>query len=625
MVDRIPNVCDNFGIAILYIDSNYNILDLDINKEIVVLKGKVSGELVGKKFLDIVSEEYRERIKEIIESVKNIGKKETILSSPKGNFWTYMRVSKMGNYFVVLLVDVTGMINEKKEQMKKQNELNVINKFMRNISSTFDIGEICRKAYKDISKYIPNMDSFIISLVDEEMGEIWAEYIVGNGKRYKRRKYSLNDKDTLTGWVAVHRKELYIKNVKEEKLPANYKIIGRVPLSWLGIPLIYRDRIIGVLSVQSEEEDAFSKRDLELLRLMARGLSIAINNTIIYNALKRSKEKYRVLVDNNLIGIVTTNKNDEIKFVNRAMADMLGYTPEEIIGKKIFEFVTEKGKIALREGTKRRLKGISDTYECELVRKDGTIVPVMIYASPYRDEKGNIIGTMGAIADISELKSLENRLRESNEFLKLLLHIIGHDLKNPLFVISGYAELLKEDPNPEYADKILDGVDLVNKMLLDLRSLLRMELEGNQQREEYSLLQLIEDAIAIVLSRYPNAKIENTAKDEKICGIGVLLKEALINILLNAFKHGATEVKIETKKMDGKIIMRIADNGPGISDENKEKIFEPFVKFSSDGSGLGLYIVKKVISLHGGKVWVEDNVPKGTVFVIELPISDGCQ
>ena len=628
MTGKSLKVCDNFGIATILLDNDYKILEMNINKEIAILK-RVHPQVkfaVGKNFLDLVSQEYREKVKETLENAKNEGTGQaTILNSEK-EFGIYLRAAKIERGFVVILVDVSGMVHERRELIEKENELELVNNFVREISSTLEIDELCEKAYRELSKVVINMNSFAILIVDEDEKEMWAEYVVGEGKKYEKRKFPLNDKDTLSGWVATHRKELYIKNINKEKLPADYKIIGFPMLSWLGIPLIHRDSVIGVLSVQSEIENAFSERDLRLLRLIAGQLSMAIYNAIIYSALKRSEEMYRVAVNNSLIGIVTTNVNDEITFVNRAMADILGYTPEEVIGKKIYEFATEKGKIALREGNKRRLQGISDTYEAEMRRKDGSVVPVMIYASPFKDEKGNMIGTMGAIADISQIKEMENQLRKSNEFLKLLLHIIGHDLKNPLSVISGYAELISEDPNPEYGKGIMQGVERANSLISDIRLLLRMEMsEEGKEREEYSLLEVIKDAITMVMEKYPDAKIENRVKDEKICGHKLLMRQALMNILMNAFKYGSTKVKITSEKKDGKIVLKIADNGIGISDDKKERVFEPFVKFGTGGSGLGLHIVKKVISLHDAKVWVENNVPKGSVFVIELPIADKCK
>ncbi len=627
MIDKLPDICDNIGAAITLIDDNYKILD--INHELV-WKGKVTKEFaVGKNFLNFFPGEHREKVKEMLENVrkKGMGRGVAILNSPSGkNFWIYLRLSKIDGGFVVTIVDITKMVNEHIELTERHEELEMVNRFVKEISSTLDIEEICDKAYGELSNIVKNMDAFIISLVDEDKGEIWAEYVVGEGKKYEKRKFPLSDKDTLSGWVAIHREELYIRNINRDKLPSHYKLIGTPMLTWLGIPMIHGKHVLGVLSVQSRKESAFSERDIRLIRLIAGQLSIAISNAIIHRNLRRSEELYRTLVNNSLIGIVTVDANVKLTFVNRAFADMLGYKQEEMIGKTIYQFATKKGRISLSKGHERRVRGLTDTYEAELRRKDGSKVPVIIYASPLKDGKGNITGSIGAIADISQIKKMENKLRESNDFFKLLLHVIGHDLKTPLSVISGYAELISEEPDPEYGKEIKRAVDRASTIISDIRLLLRMEMSGNGNvREEYSLKEVMMDTVAIVREKYPEAKIEISGEEEKLCGSKLLMREALVNIMLNAFQYGSTEVKITSEKKDGKIILKLADNGSGINDERKEKIFEPFVKFEAGGSGLGLHIVMKVISLHHGKIWVEDNIPKGSVFIIELPIGNKCE
>jgi len=99
-----------------------------------------------------------------------------------------------------------------------------------------------------------------------------------------------------------------------------------------------------------------------------------------------------------------------------------------------------------------------------------------------------------------------------------------------------------------------------------------------------------------------------------------LLDTVFLNIIDNAFKYGATKVTIKGTEFQDYVKISVMDNGPGIPEDMKDKIFEPFERLSSKrGSGLGLAIVKMIVQLHGGEVWVENNVPEGSIFIVQLP------
>ena len=619
MVQKLPDVCHNVGFGVVLLDDSLRVVD--INRELQV-KGGITREMaLGKNFLDFIPPEKREKILVMLKTAREVGSERGIvdLVAPSGKrFWLYLRFTRMGDGFVVTMVDISRMVSEQRSLVERNDELEMIHRFVNAISGTLDLEEIYEMAYRELSNIVSSMDAFVISIVHGNM--LRAEFVVGKNGRLGKSEIPLNDRDTLSGWVAVHRRELYVRNVLRENLPAKYRLLGHPVLSWLGIPLIHRDRVLGVMSVQSERENAFSDRDVRILRLIARQLSMAIYNAMVHRDLRKREEMYRALVNNSLMGIVVADPDLTVRFVNNAMARMLGYTREEIIGRKITEFATERSREVLLRRHRRRLQGLTDTYETELVKKSGERICVMIYASPLRDDSGNITGTMAAVADITPLKNMQRELLESKEFLELLLHVIGHDLKTPLAVISGYTELLREDFSEEYLDEIEKAVERAQKLISDVRLLLRLNM-GDVKKDRFTVREVIEDAIKAVKARYREAKIIYGDGSQEIMGNRMLIREALTNIILNSFKYGATEVRISSEVENGKVFLRIEDNGPGISEEIREKVFRPFVKSASGGSGLGLYIVKRIVEMHRGCVKVENLEPHGTVFTVELPIN----
>ena len=220
------------------------------------------------------------------------------------------------------------------------------------------------------------------------------------------------------------------------------------------------------------------------------------------------------------------------------------------------------------------------------------------------------------------LKNLESvrRLSSSKNFQELLVRILAHDLKTHMAVIRGYADLLDETPNKEYLFEIKNVVDNVLEIIDKMKLFSKLDVERiNTAKNMENVLDLIEDTILLVKNKNPAAKIRVSGENATVLCYPTLFKEMLYNLINNAFTHGAKEVSVSIKEKEKKVIIRVADNGPGIPPEIREKIFDPFFKYKSDGSGLGLAIVMRIVEMHNGKLWFDENEPKGSVFVIEIP------
>lgn len=237
---------------------------------------------------------------------------------------------------------------------------------------------------------------------------------------------------------------------------------------------------------------------------------------------------------------------------------------------------------------------------------------------------------IGVITDITKLKESERQLQQQRDNLEILNQIVRHDIRNDLQLVLAYAEMLHDsaaDDDREYARQILeagrDAVDItdtardVTEVMLqseaDLAPIgLRMPLE--RQVDEVRMLH--ERAVITVEGPIPDVRVR---ADE-------MLGSVFRNLLTNAILHNDKEiptVTVSTSVTDRAVRVRIADNGPGIPDELKEQIFEEGERgLESSGSGLGLYLVETLVDRYEGDVWVEDDDPEGSVFVVELVRSD---
>ena len=214
----------------------------------------------------------------------------------------------------------------------------------------------------------------------------------------------------------------------------------------------------------------------------------------------------------------------------------------------------------------------------------------------------------------------KEKLRESKELQELMLHIVSHDLKTPLAVINGYADLMREEMNPQYVNEIKDVVSNAVEIIDKAKLFSRLDMGKIEEKvDEIELKKIVLEVVALIKKKHPRARIQVRGRNVEIIGYSILIRESFQNLLDNAFKYGASNVVVRISKKNKAAVIRIADDGVGISDENKKRIFEPFVHYSVGGTGLGLSIVQRIVTLHDGKIWIENNEPRGSIFVIELP------
>ena len=617
-------IYDSIGAGVALLKMDYTIEF--INREIEINSGANKEKIVGKNFLDFVHINDRSTVVDMLESAKKGLEKRIIvrLRSLDGRtVWVHLSSVVRKSHLVLTLLDMTASVLDQKSLKEKNEELQLAYDFVNAISSSLDPEEIYELSYQKISEIIKNVDAFIISRVDKKNKKIVAEFVIGENKKYPKQYVTINDKDTITGWIVTHRKELYIRDTTNDLLPANLKLIGTPMISWVGIPLFHNGEVLGVLSVQSKKTNAFTDKDLHILKLVSGYLAIAIYNANLYESLKESELKYRGIVRSSIVGILSTNTNNHLTFINSTLSNMLGYCSGELLGKNLLEIVPEMEHKKIKAAIARRRKGISDTYESYLQRKDGTVIPVLIYASPLRDEQNNIIGTMGSIIDISTMKELRRKLIEAKHFQETLLHIVSHDLKTPLSVIQGYVDISREEFEPEYLDRIECAVSNALDLIHDARLLSKIDMNKmDEAKDEFYLREILIVVADLVRSRFPQGKIELRGNDPTFTGHKTLIKEVFLNLMVNAFKYGAGKVDVFIGREKDKIVVEIADDGPGISDDKKSKIFESFVKYGTGGSGLGLFIVKRILGIYNGRIRVEDNHPNGSVFIVELPVSN---
>ena len=234
------------------------------------------------------------------------------------------------------------------------------------------------------------------------------------------------------------------------------------------------------------------------------------------------------------------------------------------------------------------------------------------------------------------LEEMNRELARANKVKSEFLAMMGHELKTPLHAIRGFSQLLLEEIDGKLNEKQREDVAAIlksgNHLLELIDNILRFsKLEAGEERlhlEEVDLERLIEEVFQ-AFARFAEEKglqLKSELGPRWVRADGTKLKQILMNLVGNAVKYapqGEVEVRVEAR--DGQVLFTVADTGPGVPVDQRERIFEPFTQLDSSntreatGIGLGLAIVKKYVELHGGRVWVEDAPGGGSRFRFTIP------
>lgn len=352
--------------------------------------------------------------------------------------------------------------------------------------------------------------------------------------------------------------------------------------------------------------------------------------------LRKQEAEWRNTFDSISDFISIHDKDFHILRVNKALADFLKMTPEEIIGKHCYELLhgtTEPWSTCPHVATLK--SGKSETREVDDPRIGRTL---LVSTSPIFDEDGQLTGSVHVAKDITERKKAEDdrerllmETERVNKELNDFAYIVSHDLKAPLRGITQLTEWLSEDYMAVLDEEGRDKLKLLKKRALRMHSMidgiLRYSRAGRVKGEPLN----IDTGAAvrhIIDSLLPPKSIRITINDSLPTVVidPLQINQVFQNLISNAVKYmDKPEGFIEIGCMENSRFYEffVRDNGPGIEEKHFERIFQIFQaltpKDEFESTGIGLTIVKKIIEQNGGKIWVESELGKGSTFKFTIP------
>jgi PAS domain S-box-containing protein len=340
-------------------------------------------------------------------------------------------------------------------------------------------------------------------------------------------------------------------------------------------------------------------------------------------------------VENAPDGVQIANLDGHIIYSNKATEEIYGFSPEELNGKHVNEMNADP-EIASKVIIPSIIESGRWVGELAVKHKDGRTFPVWLNASTVKNSEGEPIAIMGIIHDITERKRSEEaikkyakELEESNRMKELFIDIMHHDLINPLAAASGFIELLKEDEiksQRAYLETIERNLVKALELMESATRLSKLENSKGIELMDMDLEKVINEVIGNMspLAADAGMKIENKINMSIPVRVDKIIEEVFANIVSNAIKYASSgkRIVLDCAEGEGCWNIRVTDFGEGIEDSDKTVIFDRFHRMEKKGvkgSGLGLAIASKIMELHNGRIWVEDNPEGGAVFVVEIP------
>lgn len=365
---------------------------------------------------------------------------------------------------------------------------------------------------------------------------------------------------------------------------------------------------------------------------------------------KDTELKARQIIETANEGIWVLDPLGRVTMVNPRLCEMLGYQPEEMLGRYKWDFVFPDEAPVARQLFERRRRGISEQADLRFRSKQGQEVWILMAARARFDSNGRFQGALDMFTDISDRKKLERelerkiaertvRLEEIIKELEIFSYSIAHDLRAPLRAMQGiskavledYAHLLPEEGR-DYLARIAGSAQLLDRQILHVLEYNRL-LGGDLPMEQVDLDALVHEVLSYPDLQNARPAINVDSRLPLVQGNRPALIQVISNLLSNAVKFvprdRGPEVHIRSERENNSVRVYFKDNGIGISAKGQQKIFRLFQRLHSaeayDGTGIGLAIVKIAVERMGGQVGVNSEPGKGSEFWIQLKLADSEQ
>ena len=358
-------------------------------------------------------------------------------------------------------------------------------------------------------------------------------------------------------------------------------------------------------------------------------------------ALRRSEAQYRQIVEATTDGIIQVDNESIVVFVNRRLADMLGYAPEEMVGKSLSSFKTPAS--ATRSAHARMTNPGGDVAADNTFRhRNGTDIAVNVGRSRLFDTEGRPAGALRLVRDMTERNKLQAQLmtRDRMASMGTLAAGVAHEINNPLAAVMANLEFvsgvlhtpsgLDVPRRDEVAAAIREAQEATERVRLIVRDLGMFSRSPTEERRAaVNVESVLESSLRMARNEIRDraSVVRSYGGVPTVEGDEARIGQVLLNLVVNAAqalpegRADLNQIRVSTRLEDKRVVIEVADTGPGIAPEVLDRIFDAFftTKDVGGGTGLGLAICQRIVADMGGELTVESELGRGSTFRVSLP------
>jgi PAS domain S-box-containing protein len=532
-------------------------------------------------------------------------------------------------------------------------ETQILAKISQRIRESMDVQDVWRAAVQEVREVL-NTDRVVILRFNQDLiGSIVAEAV--SHESFSILGVTIEDHCFKTHWQIPYQKGRIsqIEDIETAPIePCHAQMLRSLQVrANLVVPLLQGSHLWGLLIAHHcQGPRPWNPWAPGFMLELANYLSIAIQQAELFQKLQTSEERYRQILETAHEGIWLVDQEGITTFVNPYLGRMLGYTPEDMIGKSLFDFMDPEAQVIAHQQMARRRQGIREQHDFCFRHKNGSHVWTILSTNPIFNAQGDFIGTLGMVTDITDRKRFEAELLAAKETAEAanraksqFLAIMSHEIRTPLNAVLGMISLLENTQLTQQQQRFINTIRSGSEVLLNLISdiLDFSRIEADMLEIEFEPVNLKADLQRVITlldakaqEKQLQLKLELAPEvPPVILGSSLRLKQILLNLISNAIKFthsGSVTVSVEVlykdpETTDCNLLFRVADTGIGIPPEQLDSIFQPFQQGDNSitrrygGTGLGLAVCRRLVEMMGGEINLTSQVGVGSTFSFSLP------
>jgi PAS domain S-box-containing protein len=395
------------------------------------------------------------------------------------------------------------------------------------------------------------------------------------------------------------------------------------PASLLAVALRHENRYYGAMWAVYDQPRTFSESDARFMTTLAGQAALATANAHLFLNVEASRRQLEAILNSTPDPVLVIDPQNRLLLANPAAAKVVGVDIAKSGGQAVEKLIEQKTLLDLLQAAP------SEKQSAEIVFNGGRTF--LATASSVVAE-GRPVGRVCILRDVTHFKELDSM---KSEFVAT----VSHDLRSPLTLMRGYATMLEmvgelNDQQQGYVRKIVSGVENMSRLVNNLLDLGRIEIGVGLQVETVPIHDIVERVVGALQLQASQKNIQLSVDAMRDVPATVeadqaLLHQGVYNLVENAIKYtpNGGKVNLRVRATQEELVFEVQDNGIGITASDLPRLFEKFYRGrqrdarSQHGSGLGLAIVRSIAERHGGKVWVESELGKGSTFFLQVPLA----